>query len=271
MTATSSHKEIMPYQYLKTFFSARELLWAWTSRTIQARYKQSILGGLWAIIQPAARALLLTVIFTKFIPVDTGAVPYVIFSYVAMVPWMFFSTSITDMVECLVNNMNLVSKIYFPREVLPVAALLARLFDLVIASVLMLLLMIYYHMQIFTLQWLFIPVILVIQIALTLGLGLIGAALNVFYRDVYHLFAFVLQLLFYAVPIIYPVSKVPESIRDIYMLNPISAIIEAYRSVILHNQLPGVELFRAIPIALLLLLIGYWLFKRLEFYFADVI
>jgi len=252
-------------------WTARELLWAWTTRTIRARYKQSILGGLWAIIQPAARAVILTIIFTRFIQIDTGNTPYIVFSYVAMVPWMFFSSALTDMVESLVHNMNLVTKIFFPREILPVAALLARFLDFAIAAVLLVVLMLLYRLPVLTVSLVYLPIVFLLQFALTLGLGLAGAAITVFYRDISHLFTFAIQILFYATPIIYPVSRVPESYQALYFLNPMAAIIEAYRSILLYQTPPDITLYASIPVVLLILILGYWIFKRLEAFFADVI
>lgn len=252
-------------------WTARELLWAWIMRTIRARYKQSILGGLWAVIQPAARAVVLTIIFTRFIQIDTGATPYIVFSYVAMVPWMFFSTALTDMVESLVHNMNLVTKIFFPREVLPVSALIARFLDFAIAAALLVILMVLYRLPVLTGYLLYLPLVLILQVALMLGLGLAGAAINVFYRDISHLYTFAIQILFYATPIIYPASRVPAEFRTIYFFNPMAAIIEAYRSILLYYRAPDQTLLTAIPIVFVVLIIGYWLFRRLETYFADVI
>ena len=133
--------------------SRRDLVWSWTYRIIRARYQQSILGGLWAIIQPAATVVMFSIIFTLFIPVDTQGIPYVVFSYVAMVPWTLFSTSFSDMVDSLVGNMNLVSKIYFPREILPMSAMFARLIDFLIAFCVVIILIIYYRMEVYLLAW----------------------------------------------------------------------------------------------------------------------
>jgi lipopolysaccharide transport system permease protein len=124
----------MQISEFRTIYTYRDLLVAWTVRTVRARYQQSVLGGVWAVLQPAATVAIFTIIFTRFVPIDTGGIPYVVFSYSAMVPWMLFSTSITDMVDSLVVNMNLIGKIYFPREVLPLAALFARLLDFIIAE-----------------------------------------------------------------------------------------------------------------------------------------
>lgn len=261
----------MQTNYLTTLSNHRELLSAWTVRTIRARYQQSVLGGLWAILQPLATVAIFTVIFTMFIPVDTGTIPYVVFSYTAMVPWTLFATSITDMVDSLIINMNLVTKIYFPREILPIAALLARLLDFSIASIVLLLLMLYYGLPLLTVNWLYLPAILAIQLALALGLGLAGSALNVFYRDIKHLFVLGIQLWFYATPIIYPVSVVPEKLRPFYFLNPMAGAIEAYRAVLLYQEEPGPYLLTSVLVSLVMLLSGYWFFKQVEFQFADVV
>lgn len=252
----------------------RDLIWSWAYRIVRARYQQSLLGGLWAIIQPAATVLIFSVIFTVFVPVNTQGTPYMVFSYVAMVPWTLFSSSFSDMVESLVGNMNLVSKIYFPREILPISSMLARLVDFAIAFCVIIIMMIYFQMKVYFLGWLLLPFILLVQILLALGLGLLGAALNVFYRDVRHLIALGLQLWFYASPIIYPTSTVKDHLGayySLYFLNPMAGVLEAYRSVILYQQLPGSYIFLSSGVALLLFLIGYWFFKRVEFQFADVI
>ena len=255
---------------IRELYTYRDLLLAWTVRTVRARYQQSILGGLWAVMQPAATAAIFTVVFTLFIPLDTGDIPYVVFSYTAMVPWTLFSTSITDMVDSLVSNMNLVTKIYFPRDVLVVAAMAARLVDFVIALTVLLLLMFIYQMPL-SWTWLFLPAILLIQLALMLGIGLIGAALNVFYRDIRHLVVLGLQLWLYATPIIYPVTMVPERIRSLYFLNPMAGAIEGYRAVLLHGEMPENYIYVSAAAALLIMVGGYWFFKRVEYKFADIV
>lgn len=256
---------------MRNLITARDLLQAWTGRTVRARYQQSALGWLWAVIQPAAQVAVFTVIFTLFVPVDTGDVPYVIFSYVAMVPWTFLSTSLTDMSNSLVENMSLVTKVYFPREVLPAAAMLARLMDLGVAAGLLIILMIFFRVPLFPVGLLFLPLILAIQLMLVLGLGLALAALNVFFRDVRSLLTLGLQVWFYASPIIYPVSLVPTRLRPFYYLNPMAGILEAYRDVLLRAQLPGSYLILSALVSLAIFSIGYWFFRRVEFQFADII
>lgn len=258
-------------QNIRSLYTHRDLLFTWTYRIIRARYRQSVLGGLWAVIVPTATALIFSVIFTFFIPVNTGGIPYVVFSYTAMVPWTLFSSSIGDMIDSLVGNMNLVSKIYFPREILPIAALLARLVDAFIAFILLVLLMLYFKVQINIGGLLLLPLILMAQISLSLGLGFIGSALNVFYRDVRQVIALGLQIWFYASPIIYPVSAVPQNLKFIYFLNPMVGVLESYRAILLYRELPDISMLISAGVSVIILIAGYWLFKRVEFQFADVI
>jgi lipopolysaccharide transport system permease protein len=259
------------FQNFKLLLGHRDLLFTWAYRIVRARYQQSVLGGLWAIIVPVTTTLLFSIIFTFFIPINTGTTPYMVFSYTAMVPWTLFSSSIFDMVDSLTGNLNLVSKIYFPREILPVASMMARMVDAFIAYCILAILMLYYRMPISIAGLLLLPFILLIQIALALGLGFLGGALNVFYRDIRHIFSLGMQLWFYASPIIYPVTSVPEKLRPLYYLNPMVAVLEAYRAILLYNTLPGPQIFYSAGVSILILIIGYWVFKRLEFQFADII
>jgi lipopolysaccharide transport system permease protein len=244
---------------------------AWAGRTIRGRYQQSALGWLWAIIQPVATAAIFTIVFTRFVPVDTGSIPYLVFSYVAVVPWTLLAMSLPDMSVSLVQNMNLVTKIYFPREVLPIASMLARLMDFAIALSLLVVMLIYYRMP-FSLQAIsFLPVIIAIEIALILGIGIGCAAINVFYRDTDPLLRLIVQIWFYASPIIYSMAVVPSWFRDFYYLNPMAGVIEAYRDVLLRGVIPGNYLWPSAIASVIILIAGYWLFKRLENQFADIV
>jgi lipopolysaccharide transport system permease protein len=256
---------------IQKLYLKKDLVWVWSYRIIRGRYQQSVLGGLWAIIQPIATVVIFSIIFTFFVPVDTGGIPYVVFSFTAMVPWTLFSASVLDMIDSLVINMNLVSKVYFPREVFPISSLLARIVDFLIAFCLLILLIFIFQVPVNLPSWLFLPLIFLTEISLALGLGLIGSALYVFYRDIRQVFILGMQIWFYASPIIYPITSVPEKYRSIYFLNPMAGVIEAYRSVLLHQEMPGISFSISAGIAIVILLIGYWFFKRVEFNFADVI
>lgn len=255
----------------RDLLKARDLLLAWTVRNIRGRYQQSALGWLWAIVQPAGTAIIFSIIFTQFVTINTGDTPYILFSYTAMVPWMLFATSLSDMIPSIVINMDLVKKIYFPREVLPIAAMLARLMDFGVASVLIVILLIIFKAPFFPLGWLYLPIILAIQILLILGVGLAGAASNVFFRDVQSLITLIIQIWFYASPIIYPVEMVPERLQPLYFFNPMAGVISAYRDILLNGRLPGVYLIPSGLVTLILFIFGYWFFKKVEFKFADII
>ncbi len=255
----------------KELFAANDLIRAWMGRTIRGRYQQSALGWLWAIFQPVATVAIFTIVFTRFVPVDTGNVPYVVFSYAAVAPWTFFALSLTDMSMSLVQNMNLVTKIYFPREVLPVAAMLARLLDFGISAILLAALILFYQLPLNPTALLFLPLVLVIQVTLILGVGLGSAALNIFYRDVDPLLKLGVQIWFYASPVIYPVTMVPPSFQSIYFLNPMAGIIAGYRAILLHGAAPGPYLLPAAIISSLVFVAGYWFFKRVEPQFADIV
>jgi lipopolysaccharide transport system permease protein len=256
---------------IRAVYRARDLLWSWTVRGIRARYEQSALGWLWAIVQPVAQVLIFTVIFTYFVPVDTGNIPYPIFSYVAIVPWTLLATSLPDMSQALVGNLNLITKIYFPREILPIAALLARLMDFGIAVGLFVVLMLIYKLPFFAPGLVYLPLILAVQLLLLLGLGLVSSAANVFFRDVQSLLTLGIQLWFYATPIIYPVSAVPERLRQLYFLNPMTGVIQGYRDVLLNRSAPGESLLVSFLVSLLIFVFGYWFFRRVEFLFADIV
>jgi lipopolysaccharide transport system permease protein len=260
--------------HLKTLYQYRQLIGMWTFREIRVRYKQSLLGAAWAILQPVVLMLMFTVVFSQIARFDTGDIPYPIFSYTALLPWTLFATSLSFGVNALINNMGLVTKTYFPREALPLGVIGAALFDFLIASSIFVVMMIIYRVPI-TIHFLWIPVLLVIQIFLMLGVMLIGSALTVFYRDVRFVVPLGLQLWLYATPIIYPMELVERAmpqIRPYYMLNPMAGIVESYRNVILRGQPPITsDLATAAIVSVVLFFFAYYIFKKLEVLFNDLI
>jgi len=251
--------------------ASRDLLREWTSRTLRARYQQSLLGWLWAVVQPVAQAAIFAAIFTRVVPVETGDTPYLAFSYAATVPWAFLAASLSDMTASLVDNMNLVNKIYYPREVLPVATMLARLVDFAVAQLLFIAFAVYYGLPLLTPALMFFPVVLLVQVSLVTGLGLACAAGNVFVRDVRSLLVLVTQLWFYASPVIYPLDAVPAVVRPYYVLNPMVGIIEGYRAILLRGAMPDASLAVSAAVSAVVLVAGYWAFKKAEFQFADIV
>ncbi len=257
--------------HVRRLFEYRDLLVAWTWREIRVRYKQSVVGGLWAVLQPLALMLVFTVVFSHLAKVPSDGIPYPVFSYSALLFWTFFASSLSFAVPSLVNNMNLVTKIYFPREILPAASIGAAFFDLCIASIVFVGLMVYYRIPLSpTILWL--PLLLLVQLLLTLGVVLFLAAVNVFFRDVRFVLPLLTQVWMYASPVIYPSTLIPERFRMLYMLNPMAGLIDSYRRVILMGQSPVPAYIGVSAGAALLLFVGgYAFFKRCEPAFADMI
>jgi lipopolysaccharide transport system permease protein len=257
--------------HLATLYRYRDLLWLWTAREVRVRYKQSLLGAAWAILQPLALTVVFSLVFSKLIRVDTAGVPYPIFAYVALVPWTFFATSLSFGVPSLVNNINLVTKIYFPREVLPLANIGAALLDFALAFLVFVGMLVVYRV------WpgihaLWVVPLLCIQIVLTVAVTLIGSAVIVFFRDMRFVIPLLTQVWMYATPILYPADLVPEPYRPYYFLNPMAGIIDGYRRVLVMGQPPQVSaLLLSTAVSVVLLVLGYVLFKRMEPLFADLI
>ena len=252
------------YQY-------RDLLWLWTWREIQVRYKQSLLGVAWAVLQPLALTVVFTLVFSRLVRIDTGGIPYPIFSYVALVPWTFFATSLSFGIASLVNNMNLVTKIYFPREILPLASVGAAFVDFLISAVILATMMLLYGVRPGWVSLWIIP-LLVVQIALTTAVVLLGSAFLVFFRDVRFVVPLLTQVWMYATPIIYPATSVPPQFRALYFLNPMAGIIDGYRKVLLLGEWPlPSTVVPGVIVTLVLLITSYVFFKRSEPVFADLI
>lgn len=259
------------FKEIKELIQYRELLWTLAVRDIKVRYKQSVLGAGWAILQPLSLMLIFTLVFSRIAKIPSEGIPYPIFSYCALLPWTFFSASLSFASSSLINNRNLVTKIYFPRDVLPLASTMACFFDFIIASFIFLGMMFYYNIS-FTSNLLWIPLIILIQIFLTIGIGFISAALNVFYRDIKYIIPLVVQIWMYLSPIIYPMSLVPKKYLPYYILNPMVGIIDSYRQVILYGKPPDFQsLFISLCFSFGIFYFGYKGFKDLEGRFADVI
>lgn len=258
-------------KHLAALNQYRDLLWLWTLREVQVRYKQSLLGIAWAVLQPLALTIIFTIVFSLLVRVDTGGIPYPIFAYTALVPWTFFATSLSFGIASLVNNMNLVTKIYFPREILPLASIGAAFVDFLVSAVILAGMMLIYRVPP-GLVSLWVAPLLLLQIALTVGVVLLGSALLVFFRDVRFVVPLLTQVWMYASPIIYPTSLVPEQYRTLYFLNPMAGIIDGYRRVLLTGEAPQLDaLALGSVVTLILLIAGFSFFKRSEPVFADLI
>jgi lipopolysaccharide transport system permease protein len=258
-------------QLIKNLWLYRELLAQLVGREIKARYKQSILGYFWVILNPFFQLLVMSFVFAIILRVNVPGVSYVLFLYTGLLPWTFFANSLTAATQSLVTSRNLLKKVKFPREILPLSSVIAKIVDLGMAGLTLIPFFIYYRRPINICVLWFVP-ILATQIIFTAGLALLLAALNLFYRDIKHLFSLILRLWMYLTPIFYPIDIVPDRFRWVYKLNPMSVLINAYRQGILAGKSPIIShLFLALVVSLVVLSTGYFIFKRLEKSFADIV
>jgi ABC-type polysaccharide/polyol phosphate export permease len=251
-------------------YSYRELIFNLTARDIKQRYKQSVLGYFWVILNPFLQMLVMTFVFSTVMRIPSLGLPYPIFLYAGLLPWTLFANTMSSSANSLVENSALIKKIYFPREIFPLSITLAKIIDFFLASIVFVAYMIFYNMKInFNVLW-FLPIFL-IQFIFMFGLSLILSAANLFYRDIQYLLNLIILLLFYLTPVIYPVELLPIKYRFIVQLNPMAVLINAYRQSILGGGTPKLSsLGIAFLVSLLVFIFGYWLFKKLEGLFADV-
>jgi lipopolysaccharide transport system permease protein len=258
-------------EWVKEFWRYKELLYFFVWRDVKVKYKQTVLGALWAIIQPLFSMVVFTIFFGKLAKMPSDGIPYPVFSYAALVPWTYFTGALSSSSYCLVGNSNLLTKVYFPRVAIPVASVLAGLIDFFIASILLGGVMIYYQIP-FTWELIFWPILVLPLMLLALGVGMTLASLNVKYRDIKYTIPFGIQLLLFLTPIIYPISIVPEKYRMFILLNPLTGIIDAFRSIVVHNKpIDFMSLGISFSVIIVVLVIGLSVFQRTEKSFADLI
>ena len=248
-----------------------ELLMNLTRREVKGRYSQSLFGAGWAIAQPLATMAVFTLVFARLGQMPSGGAPYPLFAYAALVPWFFFSNSVMSGTMSLVTYRNIVTKTYFPREIVPLAQVSSRLVDLAASSALFIVLMIYYRVGVG--PWgAMVPAFLALLLLFTVGVTLTTSAINVFYRDVNPVVQIGLQLWLYLTPVAYPLSAVPERYRPFFLANPLTGVVEGLRQVLVFGREPDWQV-AGISAALIvgIFVIGVTLFKSTDKYFADVI
>lgn len=250
----------------------RDLLIALSIHRLKVRYKQSVLGIAWAIIQPVALMLIYTFVFSFVTRVEMPDMPYpyAVFAYAALLPWSFFSTGLSNATNGLVSHAQLVTKVYFPREILPISYIVAALVDLLVASVVMTGLMLYFDVPLTRQALWLVPVTLVLTAFLT-GCALVFSAMQVRIRDIGMAMPLLLQLWLFASPVVYPLQQVPERFRGLYVLNPMVGIIENFRASLLGTPIDRHSLAISALVSALLLPLSYLYFKRVEATVADVI
>lgn len=260
--------QLIDFKELKQY---RDLFYFLVVRDIKVRYKQTVLGGLWAIIQPLFAMVVFTLFFGRLAGIPSDGVPFPIFNFTAMVIWIYFSTSITNAGNSLIGDSSLISKVYFPRLIIPLSPILAGLLDFSIAFVVLIGMMFYFNIYP-TIMSLFVPLLVILTMLTATGVGMLLAALNAKYRDIRYTIPFLIQLWMFASPVVYPASMVPERFRLIYALNPMVGVIEGFRSVLLGTiAFPTQMLLISTLVSTIIFIVGMFYFKQVERSFADVI
>ena len=256
---------------LAEIWEFRELFYFLVWRDIKIRYKQTFLGATWALIRPLMGMIVFTILFNKLVGFSVTGVPYLLFTFCGVVAWNFFSEGVMGASQSLLMNANLISKVYFPRVIIPAAALLAGLVDFAIAFSLAIVLMIYFQF-VPTLTIVLLPAFIFLTILTSLGIGFWFSSISVQYRDVAHALPFIVQVLFWITPVGYAASKIPEDYRVVYWLNPIVCVIEGFRWSMLHcGSLPWHLVLLSSLVAFALFITGLMNFLRMERRFADLI
>lgn len=255
---------------LKELQEYRDLFYFLVRRDIKVLYAQTILGFTWAIILPLINIVIFSVVFGKVAKVSSDGLPYVLFASVAVIPWTYMSTSMTQSSQCLVQGQNMLGKIYFPRLIFPITPVLARLVDFAISILIIVCVAAYYRVSpSWNLLW--FPVFVLMMVCVSAGAGMWLSAMAIRYRDVKYAMTFLIQLLMYSGPIVYSAATIPETYRFLYSLNPIVGVIEGFRACLLGTDMPWVFILPGMVTAALLLVSGAFYFKRMEKVFVDVI
>jgi lipopolysaccharide transport system permease protein len=264
---------------LRDLWVYRELTYFLTWRDLKVRYKQTLLGAAWVVIQPLVQMVVFTILFGRIAGLSSEGVPYPIFTYTALLPWGLFSKALNDAGRSLVNNRNMITKIYFPRLVIPVSSVLGGVVDFAIAFLVLIGMIVYYNNApgsdfTFTLTpaLLTLPLFLLLALITALAASLWLSSLNVIYRDISYILPFLIQIWFFITPIVYSASEVPENLRFIYSLNPMVGVVEGFRWALLGAETaPGPMVAVSAIVALIVLIGGLFYFRRMERTFADMI
>ncbi len=259
--------QILDFKELREY---RDLFYFLVWRDIKVMYAQTILGFLWAVLQPISQIVVFTIVFGKIAKISTDGIPYILFSSVAIIPWTYISQAMSQSSESLVKDQSMLGKIYFPRLLLPTVSVLARLVDFGISTLIIFGVVLYYHI-LPTWQLLLFPFYVLLMMAISLGIGTWLSALAIRYRDVRYAMQFLIRMLMYSAPIVYSASSIPEHYRLVYSLNPIVAVIEGIRASILGTPIPWIYILPGVFTSILLLFTGLFYFKRMERVFVDVI
>jgi ABC-type polysaccharide/polyol phosphate export systems, permease component len=255
---------------LKELWAYRELVTAFTLRDVKLRYKQTGLGIAWAVLQPLLTMVIFTVFFGGLAKIPSDGVPYPLFVLAALLPWTLFAEGLTRSTTSMVTNSNIMTKVYFPRLIMPLSSIISPLVDFAVSFIILIAMMTYYGVMP-NVNIVFLPIFLLLALATALGVGLWLSALNVKYRDFQYTVPFMIQIWMFASPVVYAASLVPESMRVWYGLNPMAGVIEGFRWALLGTGAPSVMVLVSVCMVIVLLVSGMFYFRRMEQYYADIV
>lgn len=269
VTIITPPKKWVPVDF-KELWAYRELLYIFTWRDVKLRYKQTALGAAWAIIQPLFAMVIFTVIFGGFAKIPSEGVPYPLFSLAALLPWTLFAEGLSRSTLSMVQNQNILTKVYFPRLIMPLSGILSPLVDFCVSFSILVVMMAYYGFMP-TVNVIFLPLFILFAVLTSLSVGIWLSALNVMYRDFQYTVPFLVQIWLYASPVVYPSSLLPEKWQVLYGLNPMAGVIEGFRWALLGTNPPGAMMGVSLAVVLALLIAGIFYFRRVEQYYADIV
>jgi lipopolysaccharide transport system permease protein len=275
LAATAPTRRLQPAQSWRNrvvaeLWAYRELMFFFVWRDVKVRYKQTLLGAAWAILQPLMTMVVFTIFFGRLARIPSDGLPYPVFSLMALVPWMYFASALSACSTSLTGYQHIISKVYFPRLIVPFAAVIAPLVDFAIGFAILAAMLVWYGI-VPTASIVWLPALLLLAVATAAGVGVWLAALNVRYRDVRYVVPFVVQLWMFATPVAYPASLVPERWRAVYYLNPMAGVIEGFRWALAGGPAPGALTLVSATVVVALIIGGSVYFRRVEGTFADVI
>ncbi|MDH3638004.1 MAG: ABC transporter permease [Gammaproteobacteria bacterium] len=256
--------------HLREIWAHRELLLVLTLRDLKVRYKQTVLGVTWAIIQPLFTMLIFSIVFGRFAKIPSDGHPYPLFVYAALLPWVFFANAVSSAGMSLIGSAQLVNKVYLPRIIIPTSTIGSALVDFSVSFAVLLLMLWYFEINL-SLSLTLFPLLTLLLVVLALGVGILLAALTVSYRDFRYVVPFALQIWMFATPIVYPMSIIPESWRWLWYLNPMTGIIDGFRACFLHQEVHLGSLWVSLFVSSFVLILGISYFRKVEHRFADVI
>jgi lipopolysaccharide transport system permease protein len=255
---------------LRELWTYRELITTFTMRDVKLRYKQTGLGIAWAVLQPVLTMLIFSIIFGRLANLPSDGVPYPLFVLAALLPWTLFAEGLTRSTTSMVTNANIMTKVYFPRLIMPLSGIMSPVIDFAVCLVILFILMIYYNF-VPTINIVFLPLFLLLALATSLGVGLWLSALNVRYRDFQYTVPFLIQIWLFASPVVYASGLIPEPLRVWYGLNPMAGVIDGFRWALLGTGAPSAMVLVSVGMVLVLLVSGMFYFRRMEQFYADIV